>query len=326
MTVCIGVLCEKRQAIVLVADRMVTSGLAIEFEHPVSNKVARLSGTCVALTAGNALATTELIRDVRNATANLVFTGVEEFVEVVKKSFQNLRQRQIVEQVLMPKGFQSFEHFYQMAGRLPEGISISIYSQMESCAYGLQILVAGAGPDGRSHLYQVSDPGTSQCYDSLGFHVIGSGTNLALGNLISGHCHEEMSLPEAILAAVRAKTAAESAPGVGNLTDVTVIFANQMATLSDSQISELKRLAASEVVIARVPADTVTAILWPPAVQDELKAGAQPNKVPAPGATAGHGDPSGAIEVSNVDRDASGGSEVGTNDKVDDVASDAGKN
>lgn len=263
MTVCIGVLCQNRKAAVLVADRMVTSGLDIEFEHPVSNKVAKLSETCVALTAGNALATTELIRDVRDATENRVFTGVERFVEVVKRSFQELRKRQIIEQYLMPKGFDTFDEFYHMAGRLPEGISLSIYSQMERYSYGLQILVSGIGPEGLAHLYQVTDPGTSQCYDSIGFHAIGSGMNLALGSLISGHCHEEMSLPEAVLAAVRAKKAAESAPGVGDLTDVTVIWGKLMVSLTDEQIREMKRLAASEVTITKVPDDTVMSLLWP---------------------------------------------------------------
>jgi len=61
MTVCIAALCERGSQVVLVADRMITSGLAIQFEHPLSRKVTPLSENCLAMTAGDALAFTELL-------------------------------------------------------------------------------------------------------------------------------------------------------------------------------------------------------------------------------------------------------------------------
>ena len=108
MTVCIGVLCERMKSAVLVADRMVTTGLAIEFEHPVRIKVTKLPNHCLALTSGNALAFTELFTNVRSQTMNRMFTSVEELVEIIKSSYQHLRRKQIVERILMPRGFGSF--------------------------------------------------------------------------------------------------------------------------------------------------------------------------------------------------------------------------
>src|SRR5258705_6758650 len=112
MTVCIGVLCDNRQGAILVADRMITSGLDITFEHPVSNKVARLSGNCYALTSGNAYAHTELFDSVKVQTGNRVSTSVEEFVENIKLTYQKLRQKQIIERYLMPRAFDNFSDCY----------------------------------------------------------------------------------------------------------------------------------------------------------------------------------------------------------------------
>src|SRR3954462_5410766 len=112
MTVCIGVLCDNQRSVVLVADRMVTSGLDIQFEHPVANKLTRLSRNCVALTSGNAFAYTELFDDVGGQTGNMISTPVEAFVECIKGSYQKLRHKQIVERALIPRGFSGFAEFY----------------------------------------------------------------------------------------------------------------------------------------------------------------------------------------------------------------------
>lgn len=224
MTVCIGVLCQEHEGVILVADRMVTSGLAIEFEHPSKNKMTQLSENCVALTSGNALVYTELFSSVRQETANLRVTSVESLVEAIKESYQALRRKKIVERVLMPRGFSGFKEFYQAMGAgLSESAIYPVLSEIDRFGYGLDILVGGISPNG-AHLYCIDDPGTSQCFDSIGFHAIGSGTNLALSSLIASGCNQDMPCVEAIIVALTAKMTAENAPGVGRKTDISLIL------------------------------------------------------------------------------------------------------
>lgn len=236
MTVCIGVLCEEKSSVVLVADRMVTSGLAIEFEHPVRNKLTGLSENCNALTSGDAYAFTELFDEVRSRTVNRRSTTVEEYVEIIKDCYQTLRHKQIVERILKPRGFDGFKDFYQaQAAGLSDNISLPMFNQIEMWNYRLEILVGGLSPAG-GHLYVIHDPGTSHCLDSIGFHVIGSGTNLALSSLIANQCHQEMPEAEALLTALNAKMTAENAPGVGAKTDVSLIRTSEYSSFSPKTV------------------------------------------------------------------------------------------
>ena len=197
MTVGIGVLCEDRSAVVLVADRMMTSGLDIEFEQEIRNKITELSEQCRALISGDAFAFTELFDGVSSAVANLKATTVEGLVNVVKQEYQAVRLQRIEERFLLPRGIPSLRDFYQTSNRIPEALALQIISDTERFNYGLHILVGGLTRD-RAHLYVVSDPGTSACADSVGFHVIGSGTNLALGSLIASQYHPRKRLPDAL--------------------------------------------------------------------------------------------------------------------------------
>ncbi|MCH8043818.1 MAG: hypothetical protein IID44_08865 [Planctomycetes bacterium] len=239
MTVCIASLCDNRQSVVLIADRMVSTGLAIEFEHPVSNKVTTLSPNCVALTAGNALVYSELFSVVRSRIFNRRSTTAEELVEIIKGAYQELRERQIVERVLRPMAFSNFREFYSTEAMLSDTAKISIINQIERFDYGLDILVGGITPGGPAHLYAIEDPGTSMCYDSIGFNVIGSGMNLAFSSLIANHCHEKMNLSDSLMLALEAKITAENAPGVGRKTDVVTITSEGAAFFTDNNVRRL---------------------------------------------------------------------------------------
>jgi 20S proteasome alpha/beta subunit len=245
MTVCIGVLCDNRKSVILVADRMITSGLDIQFEHPVTNKVTSLSTNCLALTSGNAFAHTELFDDVSGQTVNTVSTSVESFVELIKQTYHKLRQKQIVERHLMPRGFASFDQFYRaQAAGLSDSVAVTVFGDIERFNYGLSILIGGLSP-AAAHLYVVTDPGTSVCLDSLGFHVIGSGLNLALSSLIANHCHPELPYSDALLVALDAKMTAENAPGVGKKTDATLLLSTSQGVITVSfDDNEIERLRA----------------------------------------------------------------------------------
>lgn len=90
MTICIALICNNGSNAVLVTDSMITNvGLSIEFEHP-TKKMTTLSQCCAALTAGDALADTELFNMVHQEIHNLCIVYDKEIVELAKERIERL--------------------------------------------------------------------------------------------------------------------------------------------------------------------------------------------------------------------------------------------
>ena len=242
MTICIAAICEKRSSVVLAADTMLTAGgLAIQFEHP-ERKMTPLSHTCMALTAGDALAYTELFNQVQASIYVLREPSVVQIVETIKECYQTIRRKQIVERILKPRGFDDFPEFYNAQRVLSNDVVLPIQGQIDSYDYGLQILAAGI--DGESaHIYGIENPGTSVCFDSVGWQAIGSGSPHAITTLIARTCHQDLPLHEVLMIVYEAKKTAEKAPGVGaNLTDICVMTPKGLIDFPRDKVKDLDAL------------------------------------------------------------------------------------
>jgi hypothetical protein len=239
MTVCVAAMCCDGQAVVVASDTMVTNpGIPIEFEHRGS-KISELSKTCVAMTAGDALAYTELFGSVRCQLERVTQSSVFEIVARIKECYKQVRHQEIQDRVLGPRGIEDIEHFYHMQNHLNPDVAFGIQSQIDKYDYGLDILVAGATSTA-AHIYGIQDPGTSQCYDAIHFHAIGSGTPHALNALIARDCHQGFTIENAILAVYEAKRLAEKAPGVGSVTDMCIVSGAGINTIPREQINEIE--------------------------------------------------------------------------------------
>lgn len=240
MTICIGGICNDGKTVILAADSMLTNeGLSIEFEHP-TKKMTRLGERCVALTAGDALAHTELFDMVQQQIMDQRSPSVIKIVETVKECYQKIRHREIRERILMPRGFNDFDDFYQMQRHLLPDIALNIDHQIVTYNYGLQILIGGI-TEGLGHLYGISDPGTSECYDAIGFHAIGSGLPHAINTLIARGFNQYMSTEEALLIIYEAKKVAEKAPGVGSrITDICILEQEGIFELPRDSVAKLE--------------------------------------------------------------------------------------
>ena len=238
MTICIAATCNDGRSVIVASDTMVTNpGISIEFEHP-GPKITKLSPTCVALTAGDALAHTELFDMVQSEIEQLNAPPVQKIVREIKECYQAVRQREIVERVLAPRGIPGFGEFYKLQSALSSEVAFTIQARIDTYDYGLSILVAGiSGPV--AHIYGVSDPGTSQCYDAVNFHAIGSGTPHALNTLIARSCHSGTPLMEALLIVYEAKKMAEKAPGVGGVTDISILTEDCITDLPRQSVERL---------------------------------------------------------------------------------------
>jgi len=228
-------------SLVLATDSMITNeGLSVQFEHP-TKKMTRLSSGCIALTAGDALAHTELFNMVQEKITKLKAPSVIEIVGKIKECYQYIRKNEIKDRILSPRGFDSFEDFYQAQKVLHPDVAVVIQGQIDRYDYGLAILVAGIS-EGGAHIYGILDPGTSKCYDAIGFHAIGSGLPHAINTLIARGYNQSMSLAEALLVVYEAKKMAEKAPGVGSsITDICVMNSQGTTEFPRDKISELQK-------------------------------------------------------------------------------------
>lgn len=248
MTICIGAICENGSGLILATDSMVTNeGLSIQFEHP-TKKMTILSSSCIALTAGDALAHTELFNIVQGEVTRLKSPSVIEIVEKIKENYQCIRRREIEEKILIPRGFDSFRDYYRAQSALVTDVALSIQSQIDRYDYGLQILVCGIS-ENKAHIYGVSDPGTSKCFDAIGFHAIGSGLPHAVNTIIARGCCQAIALKEVVLIVYEAKKMAEKAPGVGsNITDICIMNIQGVFEFPRERVGDLDKIYKKWVV------------------------------------------------------------------------------
>jgi len=242
MTICIAAICEKGSSLVLATDSMITNeGLSIQFEHP-TKKMTSLSDSCIALTAGDALAHTELFNMVQGEITKLKAPLILEIVSKIKECYQRIRKSEIMGKILIPRGFNNFEDFYKAQRVLIPDIALTIQNQIDRYEYGLEILVAGISEE-VAHIYGISDPGTSKCFDAIGFHAIGSGLPHAINTLIARGCHQSSDLKEALLIVYEAKKMAEKAPGVGaNITDICIMKPQGITEFPRDKLGQLNKI------------------------------------------------------------------------------------
>ena len=222
MTICLALVCEDGKSLVAVADRMVSdASLSLEFEQR-TRKIERIGDRFAALTAGDALRHTNLIRDASEEISNLNQPGVREVAAAVEKCFIQQRQA-LAEKIVLQRIGLDFAAFLDQQQNLLDSLVLGLSSEYGSVELEVDLLVVGVDPSG-AHLYEISDPGTAECFDSIGYAVIGSGQPHAEGFLTEADYSPEVSLNRGIWLAYVAKRRSERAPGVGSrFTDVLVI-------------------------------------------------------------------------------------------------------
>jgi 20S proteasome alpha/beta subunit len=240
MTVCIGAICGKGKGVVLASDRMVTGSMPpIEFEH-TEDKAYLINDRCLTLSAGDALKPIELLPQVARAMSRTSNPTIEEIVEKTKIIYQALRADRAEENFLRPRGI-TIEAFYSKGIAIfPPSLFEYIDHQFVLFNYGLQLIIAGF--DGKSHLYNISNPGVSECLDTIGFHAIGVGALHALQVFIASRYTINCDLNEALNIVFAAKKKAEVAPGVGEQTDMYYIDEGGLIKIEDNILEELKRI------------------------------------------------------------------------------------
>jgi hypothetical protein len=241
MTVCIAALCnDGDDAIAVVAaDRMVTLGGFIEFEHAVS-KMAPASQFALAMVAGDALIGTRIAKVVEGASAG-TNPAVVDVAQSLAEEYLAAREQQLDEQLLLPRGM-TLETFYQSHAALNPQITAMLDNQMAQFNLGVELLLAGVDPSG-AHIHTIQNPGGSdRLHDQIGYAAIGSGAIHAIQSMIGfGHC-ADADYHQTVFRVYASKRRSEVAPGVGQDTDMAVISENGTHWLSDDELGQLRAI------------------------------------------------------------------------------------
>lgn len=239
MTICIVALCEKSKRAVVAADRMITAA-DTEFEQETI-KIEKLCGNCAAVTAGSALAHTEIIRNVTEEFSDQPAPLIEKVAECVKHHFVQLRIKRAEEESFKPLGL-TVQGFLKTQKELEDTVVMRLTRSLEDARLKLRILIAGVDKTG-GHIYYIRDPGTSEIFDSIGYCAIGSGDRHAEGVLIDNDYTGSMPLKRAVYLVYEAKRKAEKAPGVGKkFTDIVIISEGGWKIMGDKELSQLRAI------------------------------------------------------------------------------------
>lgn len=221
------------------SDRMIT-GPDVEFEQDL-RKFEHLSTHCLALTAGNALVHKDLLSIAGNRIRQAAMPTIGEVVRIVKEEYSRLRLARAEELFLTPIGL-DVQAFLQNQARMNQDVVLRLQHQLENAGLELFLLLAGWDSTG-AHIHLVADPGTSECFDALGFCAIGTGERHADLSFIINRYSASMPLHKVLFLTYEAKRNAEIAPGVGaRFTDMAVINSNGVYFLRPEELSELSSI------------------------------------------------------------------------------------
>ena len=222
MTICLALICDNQERIVAVADRMVSvEFLSLEFEQQ-TRKVDQIGNHIVALTSGDALGHTDIIRDATEEIAKMSQPIVRDVAAEVEEQFIQHRQRFAEKSILRRVGLDYSTFLDQQRNLSPEVVS-ALMSEYQAVKLGIEILLVGVDSSG-AHLYQLEDPGVLTCFDSIGYAAIGSGLPHAEGFLAEADYSPNIPLNRAVWLSYVAKRRSERAPGVGSTyTDIVVL-------------------------------------------------------------------------------------------------------
>jgi hypothetical protein len=245
LTICIAALCDGGKSLVVAADRMVSAPfLTIEFDHP-NAKIDQIGNRCVALSSGDVLAITDVLSESSGISGQLQNPSVRLIADEIKQRFIQVRHKLLNERLFQPRGLSFGDYYTQVIRSIPPELALMLDNNVQAFALGASLIVAGVDISG-GHIYSVDDPGTSQCFDRIGYHAIGSGSRHAILGLVTLQHNIMVDVTRAIFNVYCAKRQAEIAPGVGVGTDMLLITPKEVKPIKGTALEALSKEFAKQ--------------------------------------------------------------------------------
>lgn len=241
VTLCMAAICRDgdRPQAVVAADRMVTLGGFIEFEHTVP-KMAYPAPFAIAMIAGDTLLGTRLARRVA-AEFDGAAPQVADIAAQLAGRYVEMRRSELEHQILNLRGLDLSMYYGAHQGLNPQ-VTMMLDQQMAQFNLGIELLVAGVDVDG-AHIFSVNNPGQpDHQHDVIGYAAIGSGGIHALQAMIGYRHSPATPLRETVFQVYASKRRAEVAPGVGLDTDMAIVTGTDVKFLDPPTLEKLAKM------------------------------------------------------------------------------------
>jgi hypothetical protein len=245
VTVCIGVLCESRKAIVCITDNK-ASFQDFSAEKLVLKNYPFYEGW-TALPSGNDAEYFPLILEqARSALTKIKPSTSREIALAIDTAYQEQRQSLIETTVLRKYGFTSKTFMREGKKLCSDTLYNNLCEKIAAVTLSAEFLLCGFDNKGVGHVLCAGGDKSCRSYDHFGVWAIGTGQHSALASLSFQASRSEYSvhsrLEEAVYAALTAKFMAESASDVGKSTFAVVMRARKsMLFVPDIAIDILRK-------------------------------------------------------------------------------------
>lgn len=268
MTITIGVLCDDRQRVILLADKMCVTPTGLVFQV---DKSFRLTDHSLALISGNPT-NSVFLEDVRkNLQPNVDIKTIADYIGNGYAIFKAVR---ITGELLQPQGFVNFADFHNKQDKL-NGVTVgSINEYARGYNLGVELILGGFDNFG-AHLYHYPQPaGTPNLCDPIGFCCAPFWPNGARAAVVFETLGFSASLTDsqALAIAFSAKKHAEVLGGIGKETDAWLIDKDGIHKISKETIGELEKK------YKRMKKD----LSWVKNIKTKIKLEAVPSPIPPP--------------------------------------------
>jgi len=177
MTCCVAALCDKGKSIVLVADKMIGTGM-IEGE-PEITKILSFHRHWRVMLAGDDIAPAfQIIDSIRQKVSRRRALSVLQAMNAFNAAYAKER-REIAEAMhLTPRGWTTGTFNSRAAKIIPKQVRKEISDKLRNQPLEVSLLVVGFDGAGKGHIFSLDDyehRGRSRRQDIPGFHAIGSG-------------------------------------------------------------------------------------------------------------------------------------------------------
>jgi len=208
--------------IVGASDRMITAGDDIEYE-PEQTKAFSFHPHVVALVSGDASEQFEICLRIKAAyLSRNIGPHVGAIAQAYANEFAALRRRRAEESILQPLGL-DIKKFVDGQHKLPSESVKEIMILLQQSGMEDAVIITGMDSTG-PHIYVVSDPGQAVMQTGVGFAAVGIGNRHAESQFMFARYSSQSSFARALFLTYSAKKRAQTAPGVGEFTDMFTII------------------------------------------------------------------------------------------------------
>ncbi len=227
VTVCIAAICDSENRIVTATDLMISTGETSGDDIGLKQQLV-FHPDWILMFAGDDLSYITPICDLAEKSIDRDKpVTVWDIEDILVSSYQDIRKKTCERRFLSPFGL-NMESFLRDGKKIfTEADFSSLMFQISRFDLGCQFLVAGFHMRKKlPYIFTVSNPGSAEYYDKVGFWAIGSGQRSALSSLFFKEYNIFNKLNLAIYTVYEAKLMAEKALGVGRGTLMTILEPN----------------------------------------------------------------------------------------------------